>query len=288
MSTPDRRAARWLQLLGELLRQPLVDLPRDLIADELIATFDAHAVSWNHCTEAGQSFIRAWPEGDLPADRLEALRPCLGWQPLQRWYTVTQTTTPHSLGRVPCSIADARSVAAWRDLSRPLAVEQQIGIPLQVRGREQSVLVAARPGRDFTDADLDLARLVQPVLAGLERQATELARWKTRADPARTPMAAAEDARLSGRELVVLSLLAEGLTAATIGRRLGIATRTVHKHLEHIYTKLSANNRITALVRAQQLGLVPLAERPGSADCLWHGSLLYFCALPGDSSVVHR
>jgi len=71
----------------------------------------------------------------------------------------------------------------------------------------------------------------------------------------------AQDARLTGRELAaVLGLLVEGLTAAVIGRRLGIATRTVHKHLEHVYAKLRTDNRITAVVRAQQLGIVPVLD----------------------------
>ena len=67
---------------------------------------------------------------------------------------------------------------------------------------------------------------------------------------------AAKETRLTGRELVVLGLLGDGLTAAVIGRRLGISTRTVHKHLEHVYSKLGTGDRLTTVLRAQRSGLL--------------------------------
>jgi ATP/maltotriose-dependent transcriptional regulator MalT len=62
---------------------------------------------------------------------------------------------------------------------------------------------------------------------------------------------------LTCRELAVLHILAEGLTAAAIGRRLGIAPRTVTKDLEHIYAKLHTSDRLSAVLKAQRLRLVP-------------------------------
>ena len=44
-------------------------------------------------------------------------------------------------------------------------------------------------------------------------------------------------------QLAVLGLLAEGRTAAAIGRRLMISERTVHKHLEHVYATLGVTDR---------------------------------------------
>jgi hypothetical protein len=41
------------------------------------------------------------------------------------------------------------------------------------------------------------------------------------------------------------------------GRRLGIATGTVQKHLENSYRKLGAGDRLTSVLRAQALGLLP-------------------------------
>ncbi|HEV2378068.1 MAG TPA: helix-turn-helix transcriptional regulator [Streptosporangiaceae bacterium] len=76
------------------------------------------------------------------------------------------------------------------------------------------------------------------------------------------PAAAAGDGpagryRLTPRELTVLALLAESLTARAIANRLGISARTVHHHLEHIYRKLEATDRLGAVLRAQAAGLIP-------------------------------
>jgi ATP/maltotriose-dependent transcriptional regulator MalT len=57
----------------------------------------------------------------------------------------------------------------------------------------------------------------------------------------------------------VLDLLADGLTAASIGRRLHIAERTVQKHLQRCYAKLGVPDRLAAVLRAQHLGLLRAA-----------------------------
>ena len=67
----------------------------------------------------------------------------------------------------------------------------------------------------------------------------------------------AEEVRLTPRQLVVLTLLADGLTATAIGHRLLITERTVHKHLERIYAKLGVTDRLGAVMRAQRIGLLP-------------------------------
>jgi DNA-binding CsgD family transcriptional regulator len=62
---------------------------------------------------------------------------------------------------------------------------------------------------------------------------------------------------------MVLGVAAEGLTAREMGRRLGVSERTVTTHLNHIYRKLGANGRVSALSAASRLGMLPLplAER---------------------------
>jgi DNA-binding CsgD family transcriptional regulator len=67
---------------------------------------------------------------------------------------------------------------------------------------------------------------------------------------------AADDTGLTGRELAVLCLLAEGFTAEAIGRRLACSPRTVSKHLEHNYRKLGVCDRLTAVRLGEAQGLV--------------------------------
>lgn len=63
---------------------------------------------------------------------------------------------------------------------------------------------------------------------------------------------------LTPREAQVLQLLAEGLPNKTIAQRLKISPNTVKFHINAILTKLSAQSRTEAVVRATRLGLVIL------------------------------
>jgi DNA-binding NarL/FixJ family response regulator len=63
---------------------------------------------------------------------------------------------------------------------------------------------------------------------------------------------------LTPREHEVLALLAQGLANKTIARRLSISDSTVKFHVNAIMTKLGAQSRTDAVVRATRLGLVML------------------------------
>jgi DNA-binding NarL/FixJ family response regulator len=64
--------------------------------------------------------------------------------------------------------------------------------------------------------------------------------------------------QLTSRELSVLNHLACGLTARAIARSLAISHETVNKHLQNIYRKLGASDRLTAVLTAQRLGILPV------------------------------
>jgi HD-GYP domain-containing protein (c-di-GMP phosphodiesterase class II) len=101
--------------------------------------------------------------------------------------------------------------------------------------RRDRMLDAVRQGR------LD-AQAVTAVLG----DATDLVR----------PVTAGGDAVLTPRELDVLALVAQGLTNAAIGSRLGVSAKTVNTHLEHIFGKLGVSCRAAAVFYAAQRGLV--------------------------------
>lgn len=64
---------------------------------------------------------------------------------------------------------------------------------------------------------------------------------------------------LTPRQLEVADLVAEGLTNAEIGEQLFISVRTVHSHLDHIYTRLGLNSRaaLAAWVTERRLRASP-------------------------------
>jgi predicted ATPase/DNA-binding CsgD family transcriptional regulator len=61
---------------------------------------------------------------------------------------------------------------------------------------------------------------------------------------------------LTERELEVLHLLAQGLTNRQIAERLTVVIGTVKAHNNSIYSKLDVSNRVQALTRARELGLI--------------------------------
>jgi two-component system nitrate/nitrite response regulator NarL len=61
---------------------------------------------------------------------------------------------------------------------------------------------------------------------------------------------------LSDRENETLKLVAEGLSAPDIGRRLHLSTGTVKTHLEHLYEKLGVSERAAAVAQAMRRGLL--------------------------------
>ena len=56
-------------------------------------------------------------------------------------------------------------------------------------------------------------------------------------------------ADLTGREIQILRLVAEGRTNASIAHALEVSPRTIAKHLEHIYRKLQVSSRAAAVFR---------------------------------------
>jgi DNA-binding NarL/FixJ family response regulator len=61
---------------------------------------------------------------------------------------------------------------------------------------------------------------------------------------------------LSPREKEVLAQLAKGQSTKEIARDLKLSPETVKDHLERLYAKLEARNRVEALERARGLGLL--------------------------------
>src|SRR2546421_5161311 len=63
---------------------------------------------------------------------------------------------------------------------------------------------------------------------------------------------------LSRRELEILTVAAEGLTAKEIAMRIGLASRTVTTHLANIYSKLEVGTRVSAVMKAANMGLIEM------------------------------
>jgi HD-GYP domain-containing protein (c-di-GMP phosphodiesterase class II) len=111
-----------------------------------------------------------------------------------------------------------------------------------------------RPGSPARSVPAALRQLEQEpldpaVIAALRRCLGE------RTTGATTPRGG-QPAGLTEREVEVLRLAARGHTRREIGRRLSISENTVRHHLEHIYNKTGASNRVSATLFAMEHGLL--------------------------------
>lgn len=116
-----------------------------------------------------------------------------------------------------------------------------------------AALTARRPHRAALAAPEAAKELTREAAAGrLCRDAVALVQEAAGQPPARPPLPAG----LTEREAEVLRLLAQGLITKEIGALLGIATRTVKHHIEHIYEKTGVSTRAGATLFAARNDLV--------------------------------
>jgi DNA-binding CsgD family transcriptional regulator len=140
-------------------------------------------------------------------------------------WKVSDYLSARQLGRSP--------VGEW---FRVIGVRSEIAVPFPAAGAEDRRLLLFRgPGRDFTERERLLLRMLRPHLIEVYR---EFERRR-----AGTP-------DLTDRQLQLLRLVAEGHSNTQIARRLFVAEGTVRKHLENIYQRLGVTSRTAAVATA--------------------------------------
>jgi DNA-binding CsgD family transcriptional regulator len=228
-------------------------------------------------------------EGErVPSWRPQVLGEVISEHPMIRSYGVRGSSlTPRRMSDILSQRAFERT-RTYQQLFRPTGMRYQMTIATrEISRRRGRTWVLHRDGRDFSDAELDTARRLHDLLVLLDNAAQRLAghglsssakvergpavdpsgraldllddcgQGKAAAGVAMSPgLAATERHVLTEREVQVLSLVADGLTAGAIGRVLGISSRTVSKHLDHAYGKLGSRGRLLAVRRAGTLGLL--------------------------------
>lgn len=244
----------WLDLAAEVMAAPLVELPTERIARQLLRTFRGVGCAYSTQTDGGPLIGELYPLTEsFGGHRAEIVE--LGPREAPRIHPILLFYRAAGVGGgfmqvadVPTQVIPAGAVPAWYARARPWGCADQLALPMHLRPTGHRAFVV---GRDtpFTPAEMETGARVWRLLIGLDRQVQAFARLRPAADPV-------QDARLTPRELTVLGLLVEGLTAAAIGRRLMIGERTVQKHLEHAYAKLGVGDRLSAVLRARHLGLI--------------------------------
>jgi DNA-binding CsgD family transcriptional regulator len=246
----------WLELAADVMAAPLIELPVERIALQLVRTFDAVGAAFSFQRNGGIQLGGLFPVWESFAGHRSEIE---GWgvrqapriHPLLQYYRATGTSGFMQVADVPERFTEPGAVAAWYERTRHWGCADQLALPVLMRANGHRAFVVGR-AEPFSTGELEFARRVWQLLVGLDRQVQAFGGLQIVPD-------VASDFRLTPRELTVLGLLVEGLTAGAIGRRLAIGERTVQKHLEHAYTKLGVGDRLSAVLRAQQLGLLPIS-----------------------------
>lgn len=244
--------ARWLSVAADVLNAPTAQTAQDLFGGELMESMHADIATRVGLTpEAPQSIdISVSARGRVPPrehwPRAEDARA----HPLSQYYASTDD-------RSPVRLTDLLA-AGWTLDEEHHGVMDALGITVNQLALPCSPRLGQFDGwvvlNDHGFSDHVQARMVglRDVLVGLDRHIELLRRHRAahhtdRINPGLTP-----------REEVVLALVAAGSTAEGIAARLLISPRTVHKHQQNLYRKLGAVDRLSAVLRAQELGLLPV------------------------------
>jgi DNA-binding CsgD family transcriptional regulator len=187
--------------------------------------------------------------------------------PLARHLAATGDPTPVSVHDV-VSDRTWRNNPAWSDLYTAFGMTRQMVLAVPAAPAWPGApptwrtCLIGRSGSDFTAGNRRFAAHLQPVLVRLDRHLAELNRLRAMSAAASPPEQRAADVGLTPRELTVLALLAEGLTASALARQLGITRRTALKHLENIYRKWGTSDRLTTVLLARETGILPTPILP--------------------------
>lgn len=238
-----------LELAADALRHVSPEFPDLTVTESLRNVFQAESAGVaeiDFCGTASRPCVD--PPHPIPADPCGFHNYAVG-HPLPLAYRRTGEL-------VPLRLSDVASRYASPPAYGRTGANRILAIPLAITPQHISSLALMRSGPDFTVRDVELARVLQPMLSGLYALRDRIT--------GHAPISPCVDlgVRLTARELGVLDLMASGLIAAAIARQLGISPRTVSKHIENIYRKLGAHDRTSAVLRGQDLGIM----QPGSVS----------------------
>jgi DNA-binding CsgD family transcriptional regulator len=230
------------QLAGLSSREELIDASMEMLS-RLIS---CDGIVWN-AVDVGQGTVEVYGRPAVYTDPVwsEVLLQ-VDDHPMVVSYLLKPTSTaPRRISDI-CASAVFRKTRTYADLFKPLGVAHQLTVltaRLQPSAGRTWTFNRNFGSFDFADDERSLAELIQPVLAAIDRGLP----------PPGPPSAPAPS--LTAREIQVLAVVSQGLTAHACGHVLRISERTVRKHLEHAYAKLGCHDRLSAVLKARRLGL---------------------------------
>jgi DNA-binding CsgD family transcriptional regulator len=241
------------------MNPPILNTARELAQSRTVGTFIDESlrcleesfagslVSFNRIDLARRTGAAAFRPYRAELDQaVHGVGRLLDEHPLYRWYTSQPDWSPVRISDV-IPWERFRRTRLLTEVLAPADACHMIVIMLVPPSSGQFVYFGTtRADPDFTDDDLRLCRSLQPCLVALYTALT----LAEQTSPRRETMT------LTRREHAVLCYLADGLTAEAIARRMSTRPATVRKHLQNLYAKLGTSDRLGAVIRGRDLGLL--------------------------------
>jgi len=256
--------SRWIDLAAALLTGTGGRPPLAIALAELVRQLDS-LVGGAVDFRTGSVDVQPYVPGEIPADRaVPAPEPYVAQiadHALARYFVQTGDPRPASTTEGRRFYGDPK-VLRLMESARDDGIAESLFVPLTPRSDFAHRWLVVAGGAPLRESAKDLASTLLPLLAAIDAQARVVDRLHP-GDPSSTRTTL----DLTGRELAVLALMARGLTAVSIGRRLNLSPRTVSKHQGNVYRKLDVRDRLAAVLIAQQLGILPMPP-PGLAAAM--------------------
>lgn len=210
-----------------------------------------------------QEYGVAWPDDERWATSLAAYPAVMHHSPLVRHFLAVGRPGVVSLGQL-VTTAEWHRNPVYCESHRMLGVEDHLALVLCLDGGRGHAVTLARPRGSFATEDHLLLGLLAPHLRAAVRRSlahpvgyrvlrtVPEPAWTLRTGPA---VPRPDGPVLTDREREVLSHAGTGRTSQQMSRDLGIAPRTVDKHLENAFRKLQASCRSDAVQRLLELGM---------------------------------
>jgi DNA-binding CsgD family transcriptional regulator len=249
MQSMELARSQWLGVITEALGEFGRAFPWDPVCRQLGWQLEAPVTGRFQWDANGRATVTAYPFPDW-FDLRDVAHRAPAAHPLARYYSSHATSAPLSTTQVPfVGGADERD---YEDELRACQIEHHVWIPVERGSAGVLVVGVCRPAEPFDEQSSSLAVLAQGVIVALHRHWQVLDDCVSGHPLATGAYAAADEVHLTARQVVVLSLVAQGMTSRAIGHRLHISARTVERHLQNIYSRLGVSDRVSAV----QLGVL--------------------------------
>ena len=190
----------------------------------------------------------------LVVDDDELNRDMLSWRLLRNGYKVSVAASgaealemaarqSFDLVLLDVMMPDLNGIDVLRALRQTFLPSQLPVIMATAKGESDDVVQALELGaNDYVTKPIDFDRLMLII----EARIAGVARTKR----------ASKIPKLNSREIEVLTWVSRGKTSPEIARKLGLAKRTVDFHVDNARTKLGAETRTEAAIKALAIGLI--------------------------------